>query len=182
MVAMNALSVLGMVDNAWRHLHPQLIPWTDQSPVDVRGDDVLAFLSFAQMLLLTTLLPVAVATFALGVSALGPGPGRSRAAVVLGVSLLAVVVAPWWVVIDHTGDGTELVEPGPGYWLVSASVLLLLLVAVVLVAYLMVRPLAVRPPEVAALVPAGWYPDPYGTEPWRWWDGRAWAGGDPPTG
>jgi len=24
--------------------------------------------------------------------------------------------------------------------------------------------------------PAGWFPDPYGTARWRWWDGRAWTG------
>ncbi len=25
-------------------------------------------------------------------------------------------------------------------------------------------------------IPAGWYPDPSGQAPFRWWDGRAWAG------
>ena len=36
-------------------------------------------------------------------------------------------------------------------------------------------------------VPPGWYPDPWGAAPLRWWDGRAWswqttAPGPPPTG
>jgi len=24
--------------------------------------------------------------------------------------------------------------------------------------------------------PAGWYPDPWGQAPWRWWDGTVWTG------
>lgn len=36
-------------------------------------------------------------------------------------------------------------------------------------------------------VPAGWYPDPSGAAPWRWWDGQRWShethsGGPPEAG
>lgn len=31
------------------------------------------------------------------------------------------------------------------------------------------------PTPVGPAVAAGWYPDPWGTAPLRWWDGRAWA-------
>jgi len=31
-------------------------------------------------------------------------------------------------------------------------------------------------PAAAAAVPAGWYPDPSGQAPQRYWDGAAWTG------
>ncbi len=47
-------------------------------------------------------------------------------------------------------------------------------------------PSAPTTPPPTAPVPAGWYPDPWGTAPLRWWDGRAWswqtAAPPPPTG
>ena len=30
-------------------------------------------------------------------------------------------------------------------------------------------------PDQTAPVPAGWYPDPYGTSELRWWDGQNWT-------
>ncbi len=33
-----------------------------------------------------------------------------------------------------------------------------------------------EPAVPTALPPAGWYADPWGIEPWRWWDGAAWTG------
>lgn len=45
--------------------------------------------------------------------------------------------------------------------------------------------LPLPPPAPTERHPAGWYPDPWGIAPWRWWDGGSWSaavGGGPASG
>ena len=184
LVALDVLPFLGLLHRSWDQVHPTLVPWSGTGPIiDPQQDDVLLFLVLATFMGLLACVPLAVATFATGMAATAARRGRRRTPVLLlALLLVGIAVVPWWFATDHSSDDEHVFDPGAAYLLAGASVLLSLLLALVLVAYLGIRPLAVRPPQPPPAVPAGWYPDPYGAAPWRWWDGDAWAQGAPPGG
>jgi len=101
----------------------------------------------------------------------------------VGLALLAPVVIGgtiWALVVLVTTSAARHREVGARKWLWLALIMVGWLVIIgwmfALLYLIVVWPKLRRPPTASAPVSApGWYPDPSGTGPLRWWDGRQWS-------